>query len=68
MGRKITQRSGSYSNDASAVLRIARAIEQDATVTPEWRAAATARARELVTLLLSPGIPAMPKVKKAANG
>jgi len=54
MGRNVGQRAGQYDGDVAVVLRIAKAVEQDSSVTPEWRKKASDNLRAAVRDLLQP--------------
>lgn len=54
MGRDVKARMGNYNADATVLMRIAKAISQDATVTSAWRERAVARLRAAIQDLLNP--------------
>lgn len=54
MGRRVEQRSGDYSGDVPALLRIVKAVEQDPTVTSDWRSSTSEKLREVIQALLAP--------------
>lgn len=54
MGRHVGQRQGEYDGDVTVLLRIVKAVEQDSSVTDEWRARARIKLREAIQALLSP--------------
>jgi hypothetical protein len=67
MGRKVEPRNGDYDADAVVVLRIAKAVEGDGTVSQKWRTIVSTKLREAMRLLNSPErVSATPK--KASNG
>lgn len=61
MGRHVGQRQGKYDGDVTVLLRIVKAVEQDNSVTEEWRSRARIHLREAIAVLLSPA-------KKVAGG
>jgi hypothetical protein len=54
MGRKVNARQGEYDADTTAILRIAKAISQDNTVTLTWRESVSSKLRDAAMLLMTP--------------
>lgn len=68
MGRKVEPRNGDYDADAVVVLRIAKAVEGDGTVSQRWRTLVSGKLRETMRLLNSPERVSAPPSKKVSNG
>lgn len=54
MGRNVNPRNGNYDQDATVILRIAKAVSEDRTVTSEWRDRIKAQLTDVATELLRP--------------
>lgn len=54
MGRHVNPRSGDYDHDATVILRIAKAVAIDTSVTSEWRERVEAQLKRVASELLKP--------------
>ncbi len=53
MGRRVNQRFGDYDNDATVLLRVVKAVEDDTTVTEHWRKRVAGNLRDIINDLLT---------------